>query len=651
MKIRYLSFFFTFIFTSISLVQAQAQTQDVLFTIDDEQVYASDFIRVYNKNLDLVKDESQKDIDGYLKLFINYKLKLKEAKRLELDKKTSYLREFESYKKQLAANYLTDNKVTDALIKEAHNRLKTEVNASHVLVRIEPSASPKDTLIAYNQILKLRDRVLNEGYKAVQKEVHNGKTIFAEDLGYFSAFKMVYPFENAAFNTNVGEVSQPFRTRFGYHVVNVFNKREARGEVSVAHIMIKTDKKNDKESETKIKEIYKRIQQGEAFDALAKQLSEDKSTSSKGGMLNPFSSGEISASEFEEVAFGLENIDDVSKPFKTQFGWHIVKLKAKKGIASFEEMKQQLESKIKRDSRSKVINDSRIKGLKERYTITENTNDLNYFKEIVSQDYFNNSWSLPLKFEAEKTFFKIQERILTYNDFGEFLIKNQRNYYNKITEIANVVDSAYESFLENELQKYQEDNLIIENIDYAQIVGEYRDGLLLFDLMETEIWNVAKNDSVALENYYSTHESSYFFPERINAVVASSVKKNIVKKIAKLMEKDVDIEGMKNLVNTKGQVNVSFSSGEMDKKHQALPEDFSFKIGVSKVYKHNDAFVVVNVSKVLPKRPKTFEEAKGLVTSDYQIFKEENWLKELQDKYLVKVNPEVLKSIKQTLKN
>ena len=649
MKIRYLSFFFTFIFTSISLVQAQ--TQDVLFTIDDEQVYASDFIRVYNKNLDLVKDESQKDIDGYLKLFINYKLKLKEAKRLELDKKTSYLREFESYKKQLAANYLTDNKVTDALIKEAHNRLKTEVNASHVLVRIEPSASPKDTLIAYNQILKLRDRVLNEGYKAVQKEVHNGKTIFAEDLGYFSAFKMVYPFENAAFNTNVGEVSQPFRTRFGYHVVNVFNKREARGEVSVAHIMIKTDKKDVKESETKINEIYKRIQQGEAFDALAKQLSEDKSTSSKGGMLNPFSSGEISASEFEEVAFGLENIDDVSKPFKTQFGWHIVKLKAKKGIASFEEMKQQLETKIKRDSRSKVINDSRIKGLKERYTITENTTDLNYFKEIVSQDYFNNSWSLPLKFEAEKTFFKIQERILTYNDFGEFLIKNQRNYYNKITEIANVVDSAYESFLENELQKYQEDNLIIENIDYAQIVGEYRDGLLLFDLMETEIWNVAKNDSVALENYYSTHESSYFFPERINAVVASSVKKNIVKKIAKLMEKDVDIEGMKNLVNTKGQVNVSFSSGEMDKKHQALPEDFSFKIGVSKIYKHNDAFLVANVSKVLPKRPKTFEEAKGLVTSDYQIFKEENWLKELQDKYLVKVNPEVLKSIKQTLKN
>ncbi|AUC82010.1 peptidylprolyl isomerase [Lacinutrix sp. Bg11-31] len=648
MKFKHLSLIFAFIFTSVSLVQAQ--DKEVLFTIDKAPVYASEFIRVYNKNLDLVKDESQKDIDGYLKLFINYKLKLQEAKRLELDKKPSYLREFESYKNQLAKNYLTDNKVTDALVEEAHNRLKTEVNASHVLVRIDENASPKDTLAAYNEIVKLRERVINEDYKVVQKDVHNGKTIFAEDLGYFSAFKMVYPFENAAFNTNVGEVSQPFRTRFGYHVVIVFNKREARGEVSVAHIMIKTEKENDTESETKINEIYKRIQQGEAFDALAKQLSEDKSTSSKGGLLKPFSSGEISAQEFEDVAFNLKNIDDVSKPFKTQFGWHIVKLKAKKGIQPLAEMKPQLESKIKRDSRSKVINDSRIKVLKAKYTVTESATDLSYFKEILNKDYFNNRWSLPSSFDAEKTFIKIEDKTLSYNDFGQFLIKNQKSYSNRTSAISVIVDKIYETFLENELQKYQEDNLITENSDYAQIVGEYRDGLLLFDLMETEIWNVAKNDSVALEKYYNSHKSSYFFSERVDVVVASSAKKSIIKKIAKLMKKGADIEAIKNLINTKDQVNVSFSSGEMDGKHQALPEQFSFKKGVSKVYKHNDGYIVANVKSVLSKTPKTFKEAKGRVTSDYQSFKEENWLKELAFKYTIKVNQDVLSTIKQTLK-
>ncbi|WP_290696877.1 peptidylprolyl isomerase [Lacinutrix sp.] len=651
MKIKHLLFLFTFIFASIFL--AQAQDKDVLFTINQTAIYTSEFTRVYNKNLDLVKDESQKDIDAYLKLFINYKLKLQEAKRLELDKKPSYLREFESYKKQLAKNYLTDNKVTDDLVIEAHNRLQTEVNASHVLVRIEETASAKDTLTAYKEIVKLRDRVIKEGYKVVQKDVHNGKTIFAEDLGYFSAFKMVYPFENAAFNTNVDEVSQPFRTRFGYHVVAVFNKRRARGEVSVAHIMIKTDEENtnNKESETKINEIYKRIQQGEAFDGLAQQLSEDKSSSSKGGMLKPFSSGEISAPEFEAAAFELKNIDDVSKPFKTQFGWHIVKLKDKKDIASLEEMKPQLQSKIKKDSRSKIINQSRIKTLKAKYTITENDAALSYFKSIVSKDYFNNKWRQPLNFEAEKIIVKIQDKALTYNDFGQFLVKNQRNYNNKTITIAAVVNKVYNSFLENELQKYQEDNLMVENNDYAQIVAEYRDGLLLFDLMETEIWNVAKNDSVALKEYYNTHKESYFFPERVDAVVASSAKKSIVKKISKLMKKEVGVESIKNQVNTNNQVNVSFSSGEMDKNHQALPKPLSFKKGVSKIYKHNDGYIVVKVNAVLSKSLKTFEEAKGNVIGDYQSFKEENWLKELASKYIVNINQEALNTIKQTLKN
>ncbi|WP_299385252.1 peptidylprolyl isomerase [uncultured Lacinutrix sp.] len=647
MRFKHLPFFFAFIFGSMSL--AQAQDKAVLFTIEETPVYASEFMRVYNKNLDLVKDESQKDIDGYLKLFINYKLKLQEAKRLELDKKPSYLREFESYKTQLAKNYVTDNKVTDALVEEAHNRLQTEVNASHVLVRIDENAEPQDTLAAYNEIVKLRERVIKEGYKNVQKSVHNGKTIFAEDLGYFTAFKMVYPFENAAYNTKVGEVSQPFRTRFGYHVVTVFNKREARGEVSVAHIMIKTEADNNKESETKINEIYKRIQQGEAFDALAKQLSEDKSTSSKGGMLKPFSSGEISAEEFEKVAFELKNIDDVSKPFKTQFGWHIVKLKDKKGVAPLAEMKPQLESKIKRDSRSKVINDSRIKALKAKYTVTENASALSYFKGIVNKDYLNKKWSLPEDLESEKEFVKIQEKVITYKDFGQFLVKNQRNYNNTIT-IAAVLDKVYESFLENELQKYQEENLMTENSDYAQIVGEYRDGLLLFDLMQTEIWDVAKNDTIALEEYYNTNKDNYYYPERVDAVVASSAKKSIIKKIAKLMKQGADTKTIKNLVNTKDQVNVSFSSGEMDKEHQALPKQFNFNKGVSKVYKHNDGYIVANVNNVLPKSIKTFKEAKGRVTSEYQEFKEENWLKKLASLYTVKVNEDVLDNVKQTLK-
>lgn len=622
-----------------------AQKDHVLFTVDNAPVYVEEFLRVYNKNLDLVKDDSQKDIDAYLKLFINYKLKLREAKRLKLDQKQSYIRELESYKSQLSKNYLTDSKVTDTLIMEAYERLKLEVNANHILVRVDENAHAKDTLAAYNEVLKLRNRVIQEGYDAVQKDVHNGKTIFVENLGYFTAFKMVYPFENAAYNTEVGEVSMPFRTRFGYHIVKVLDRRASRGEVSVAHIMLKESEGSGANDEIKIREIHQRLKQGEAFSALAKQFSQDKSSSAKGGLLKPFKGGELSSLEFEEVAFGLNTVGEISKPFKTNYGWHIVKLIDKKPMSIYKDMKAELESKIKRDSRSKIINDSRVNDLKARYTIVENSEGLNYFKTIVNMDYQNRRWNLPSDFEAKEPLVKIQNKQLNYEDFGNFLIKSQRNN-NTPNTVDAIVENRYNTFLDNELVRYQEDNLIDDNKEYAQIVDEYRDGLLLFDLMESEIWNAAKKDSLELQNFFDAHKKDYFFKERVNAVVASSAKKGEVKKVVEFFHENKSVEEIRTLINTDTTINVSFTTGEMEASHQALPAAVVFKKGVSKIYKHNDAFVVVKVIEVLPKVQKTFEEAKGKVIGDYQEYKEERWLKELASKYVVNVNQDVLESVK-----
>ncbi|WAC02000.1 peptidylprolyl isomerase [Lacinutrix neustonica] len=646
MNLQLKGFLFTLFFGLFFITQAQED--QVLFTVENVPVYANEFLRVYNKNLDLVKDDSQKEMDAYLKLFINYKLKLTEARRMKLDQKQSYIRELESYKKQLSKNYLTDSKVTDTLIREAYERLKLEVNADHILVRVDENAMAKDTLAAYNEILKLRKRVLEEGYEAVQQDVHNGKTLFAENLGYFTAFKMVYPFENAAYNTEIGEVSMPFRTRFGYHVVKVIDKRASRGEVSVAHIMLKDNPSSDANDEIKINEIYQRLKQGEAFDALAKQFSQDKSSSAKGGMLKPFSGGELSSLEFEEMAFGLNAIGAISKPFKTNFGWHIIKLIDKKPMPTYKDMRAELESKIKRDSRSKIINDSRVNDLKARYSIVENSEGLNYFKTIVTLDYLNRRWNLPSGFEAKKPLVKIQDKQLYYEDFGNYLMKSQRNN-NSANTVDAIVENEYKAFLDNELLRYQEDNLIIENKAFSQIVEEYRDGLLIFDLMESEIWNAAKKDSLALEDFFHAHETNYFFKERVKAIVASSAKKGALKKVIKLFDENKSIEEIKNVINTNNIIHVSFTTGEMEASHQALPDAVAFKPGMSKIYKHNDAYVVVKVEEVLPKTQKTFKEAKGKVISDYQEYKEAHWLKELASKYAVKVNQEVLESVKRRL--
>lgn len=649
MKLRaFLSLFFIILFLKVN---AQSNSKEVLFTVDDEPVYTSEFLRVYNKNLDLVQDESQKDVDEYLKLFTNYKLKLKEAEVLELNKKPSYLRELSNYKTQLAKSFMKDNKVTDALVEEAYQRISYEVNANHILVKLPANATPQDTLIAYDKIMKLRERVLNEGFEKVRAEVHNGQTIYGEKLGYFSGFKMVYNFETAAYNTKAGEISQPFRTQFGYHIINVLDKRKSRGERTVAHIML-VDKKNDTidNPEVRIQEIYKKIKQGEDFESLAKHFSDDKSSASKGGLLSPFSGGQLSAQEFEDVAFALKNIGDVSEPFKTSYGWHIIKLYDKKLIPEFEAIKPELVEKVKRDDRSKLIDEALVNKLKKHYNISSKQTALSYFESIFNDDYFKRTWQLPNDFTANKTLVKIGNKQFSFGDFGEYLLKTQRNPTQR-ESYQSIISNKYELFLNDNLVKYHEDNLENENEEFSFIVDEYRDGLLLFDLMETTIWNAGKTDSIGIQEYYKKHENNYVFPKRIDAIVASSQKQKTLKKVSKLLEKGMALDQIKSLVNSNDKIDVIFTSGIIDSKHQALPENFDFKKGISKIYNHNNTFVVVQVKNVLPETQKTFEEAKGSVISDYQTFKEENWVEELSEKYKVVINTVALQNVKAQIKN
>lgn len=650
MKLKYI---LVFVFAICQLNNyGQTTNEDVLFTVDNDPVSVSEFLRVYNKNLDLVQDESQKNIDEYLTLYTNYKLKLKEARTRGLHEKSSYQRELGNYRKQLAKSYISDSKVTNALVEEAYERVSNDVKANHILVRVEETASPEDTLNAYNQVLKLRERALNEGFEKVRKEVHNGKTIYGEELGYFTGFKMVYKFENFAFNTPVGEISQPFRTQFGYHFIKVFDKRASRGERTVAHIMLSL-KKTDSLSENleeRIQEIYKKIEQGEDFEALAKQFSEDKSSAPKGGLLKPFSGGQLSVPIFEEVAFGLNAVGDISKPFKSKFGWHIVKLYAKKPVAPFQDIKPELEVKVKRDARSKVIDDALHTKLKKRYNISKEQPALDYFMSILNNDFFTRKWVLPEDFTGDKPLLKIGNKQFYYRDFGEYLLKNQRHNRAK-TDLNNIVNDNYNTFLTSNLVEYQEDNLEFENEEFAHIVGEYRDGLLLFDLMESSIWNAAKTDSVEVKDYYNAHKENYIIPKRINAVVASSGKQKTLKKVSKLLAQGMELDKIKNLVNSNDKIEVIFTEGIMEATHQALPKDYTFQKGISKVYNHNSGYVVVQVKEMLPKETKSFEDAKGAVIADYQNYKEARWLNELKEKYPVVVNQSILKRLREQIKN
>lgn len=650
MNTKYL--FLLFFLSSILNGFGQSSNTDILFLLNEEPVFVSEFLRVYNKNLDLVQDESQKNVDEYLLLFTNYKLKLKEAKALKLHEKLSYINELGSYKKQLAKSFITDPNVTDALVEEAYKRISSDIKATHILVKVSENVSAKDTLAAYTAIVKLRERALSEGFEKVRQEVHNGQTVFGEDLGYFSGFRMVYAFENAAFNTKIGDVSQPFRTQFGYHIVFVQDKRKSRGERTVAHIMV-VEKPGDslaEKPESRIQDIYKKLKQGEEFEALAKQFSDDVNSAPNGGKLAPFSSGQINSPEFEGTAFGLNEIGEESQPFKSAYGWHIIKLLGKNEIASFKDLKSELEQKVKSDERSKVIDKALFAKLKTKYNLSEKNPALSYFESILNENYYLNKWELPKNFTSNTSLIKIGNKTLTYKDFGDYLVSTQNSIFDKI-DFKTLVSKQYNTFLNSNILAYQEDNLENENEEYANVVAEYRDGLLLFDLMETTIWNTATTDSLQIENYFNTNKNKYTTPKRVDAIVASAKNKKTLEKVEKLLKKGTDLSQIKKVINKNDKIDVIFTVDTMAINHQALPKDFELKRGISKIYEHNNAFVLVQVNEVLPETQKSLEEAKGLVVSDYQEYKEENWLKELAEKYKVVINEEVLNKVKALIKN
>lgn len=635
-----------FFLSSLLIGFSQNLNNEILFTVGNEEVNAEEFIRVYNKNLNLVQDESQKDIDNYLKLFINYKLKLTEARALDYHKKPQYLREFNSYKSQLAKNYLTDHEVSDALVKEAYERVSHDVKASHILIKLD--ANVKDTSAVYNQILGYRDILVNEpDFSKVRLKLHNGTTIFAEDLGYFSGFKMIYDFENVAFNTPIGEVSQPFRTQFGYHVVKVFDKRKSRGEVTVGHIMINHKQKDSLVvPEERINEIYAMIGQGQEFEDLAKQFSNDQSSAKSGGKLKPFKSGQLTSLTFENEAFKLESEGDISQPFISDYGWHIVKLFEKKPVGTFEELKNSLEAQVRRDPRSAKINKAFINRLRDDYNIASDNQDLQYFVSALNQNYFNNSWKIPEDIPNEKVLLKIGTQNISYGQFAKHLESSQKG--NQTTaNFKEIIKNQYNSFVDQKLLAYHEANLEHVNKEYAYILSEYRDGLLLFDLMETKIWSAVGQDTIGLKKHYESNRENFILKERVDVLIASTNSKKVAKKLKSKLKQGMDTDAF----NTNGKESVIFTSEVMQLDDPRLPSSFVSQNGISNVYEHNNSYHVILVNEVIPETQKSFEEAKGAVISEYQTVVEDRWIKELEQKYKVTVNEAVLQKVKDQINN
>ena len=642
---------------SIVLSTFSFAQSNTFLTIDGNKYDISEFNYIYTKNNSDASFADDSLLAYVEKYFIDYKLKINEAKRLGYDTLPKLVNELKQYRNQLSRPYLIDKEKNEALVKQAYDRTINEVRASHILIRVPLDASPIDTLAAYNRILALRKRIVEGGedFSVVASSPSGSEDQSVKtnkgDLGYFGALQMVYPFEEAAFNTAIGEVSMPVRTQFGYHLVKVTDKRSSAGRIQAAHIMVINDPSNPKEeaSKEKINEIYGLLEDGGDFSELAMKYSDDQSSKSKGGLLPEFGAGtkQRMVPEFEAAAFALKNDGDYSKPFKSPYGWHIVKRIKITPTPSYEKMQRELKLKVEKDVRSQSTQQAFINSLKKEYQFVENKSQLVTLKPALSEQVFEGNWKNTSIFELPAPLVTFANKSYTLNDFAEHIESTQRREKPKSLDVY--INYKYETWVNMIMLDYEDLLLEEKHPAFKNLMREYEEGVLIFEIMQKEIWNKASEDTVGLKKYYEQHKSEFTFPERYQGTLYKVKDKSTAKKTIKLLKNEsLSDDQVQDSLNSASKLNSNFKKGTFNVnaaefKTKKPGKYKKFKEGKIKAFKTPDGqYFVFKPTKHLEPSIRKFEEAKGIATAGYQNELQASWMRELREKADIEINKEVL---------
>ena len=641
------------------------QTNDpTLITIAGENVSLSDFLNVYKKNNIKGEEMDRKSLEEYLDLFINFKLKVKEAEEQKLDTFTSFKTELAGYRKQLAQPYLTDKTVDENLLKEAFDRAQNDIRVSHILIKVDKNASPEDTLAAYNKIIKIRNRILKgESFENLAKETsddpsakdredNSGNMIKGNggDLGYFSVLDMIYPFENAAYTTKVGTISMPVRTNYGYHLIKVTDRKPAMGKAVVAHIYVNVPKDAKPEDlatyKTKIDEAYAKLKTGEKFEDVVNEYSDDKGSAAKGGVLPGFGVNRM-VPEFIEAISKLNNPGDYSEPIQTAYGWHIIKLIEKKPPKSFEDEKTQLKSRIIKDSRSDKSKESVILRIQNEYKFKEFPETLHDIYSVMDSTVFEGKWDPAKAQNLTKTMFVLGDKVYTQNDFVAYIAKNQAKY--KKTDMKSFVIERFDQYIDDMCLNYEDQKLESKYPEFKSLMKEYHDGIMLFELTDKKVWSKAIQDTIGLQDFYEKNKNNYMWDKRLDASIYTCNDATIAKKARKLaagvLNGKLSETDLLKKINTDSVEVLTIEHKKFLKGENPLIDSVAWEKGISKNFIDNNKTIFIVVNKVVDPEPKLLKEAKGIITADYQSYLEKEWIDELRKKYPYTVNKDVFESL------
>ncbi len=647
MRILYL------VFIVLSTLSLNAQkNDDVLFTVDNNEVSVSEFKYIYEKNNADNADYSKESLDEYLGLYKKFKLKVRRAKDIGLDTVKSLQDELAGYRKQLAKSYLKDKEISNKLIEEVAVRMQEDIEIQHIFVAVDLKTSEEKLATAQAKINNVYDKLMQNdgnGFEEMAKTLSEDKITAPNGgrLGFYTSPLPdgFYEFENAMYNTNIGDISKPVRSRMGFHIIRPVSKRPARGEMEIAHILIRNKDRGKAGAKILIDSVYSLLNEGKSFDNLAAKFSVDTKTKHNGGYIGFFGINQYEET-FEKAAFDLNKDGDYTEPLATNIGYHIIKRISKRDNQDIPRLKKRIQARINKNDRFEIAEVKMIEDVKIEAGYKEDRLSLKRFATALDETFYSYKWQAP---EYENTVGLIELAGEKYNlsDFAFFIKSNvrERLKFNKTKNLEEATEELFEKFVKEKVMAYEEANLERKHDDFRSLMREYREGILLFEITKQEVWDKASKDTVGLNKFFNAHTENYQWPERVkinkytilsDKIGASSAytyyqKKGANKIIDKYRkDKDIDVSFEEMIVDIDSELisGMELEEGKVSKL-TLTPKPATF---------------YAYVAKVKPS-PKTIDEAKGYVIADYQDYLEKEWIAELQKKYPVKVNKKVLKSL------
>lgn len=632
------SYLFGFTFVLNSLFYTSHTQAETLFTINGQPTSVEEFSYIYQKNnINGQADFSKQSLEDYLKLFINYKLKVQEAKDLGLDTIPALKAEYEGYRKQLLDAHL--KKVIDEpLMKQEYERAKLDVAISHIFVDKKSEKSLERIQEAMSKLKKGQDfATVAQKYSADSLSAKAGGKI-----GYFTALQIGFPqIEDAIYNTPVGKYSDIIETDLGYHILKVDDVRPARGRIKVAMIKIAIPEAESEKitAQNKVDSLYQLLMKGEEFAPLAVKYSDDPNSSMKGGELDWFGINTY-VKEFEDAAFALKNNGEISKPFATSNSWYIIKKLSEVKTQTYQESEPVLQAKIKRSRFYQHTLENFLEKIKAESGYKEYVDNIEKFEgnlepllEVSPFVYQTREASYPL--------FSIGGKEISQRDILPVIEKNISAVANKKghDKTHALIDIAIQEYAMKAYEQKLKDSLT----DYKSLLEEYENGVLIFELTKDKVWNKANSDSVGLQNFYDKMGNQYMWNYRAEIVKFEELGTYQEKSLNKLINKKKlnSLEAWSQYVAENPQENIKIQTFLIEKGVTEGADQIRWEVGL---HTAADGKLYYVTQLILPQR-KDLKDVRGFVVAAYQEHLEKEWLNSLHQIYKVQIETKVLEKL------